>query len=308
MIGITRMIGRADPRYPQIVFRQKEFSEKLKVVEDSLNAIAKRQVMIKPVISKEIASITLNLAQALDAMDSHDINKAVTKQQFTMTAINNLAILLNEALDKMNEQMSQSMKSKAGNKQCNKPSSKGGKMSAKGMKDLQQKIGQQLEKLTSGLEGATKQGMNSKQGQSGMNREVAKLAAQQEALRNEMQKYQDEMGSKGVKDQGSLNEAAKEMEQMEKDLINKRITQETILRQQKIMTRLLESEKAEQMREQEEKRESTEAKNQQIGNPGLNYQYNMKKRASMDNLQLVLPALNSFYKTKVNSYIVKIEH
>jgi len=308
MIGITRMIGRADPRYPQIVFRQKEFSEKLKVVEDSLNAIAKRQVMIKPVISKEIASITLTLAQALDAMDSHDINKAVTKQQFTMTAINNLAILLNEALDKMNEQMSQSMKSKAGNKQCNKPSSKGGKMSAKGMKDLQQKIGQQLEKLKSGLEGATKQGMNSKQGQSGMNREVAKLAAQQEALRNEMQKYQDEMGSKGVKDQGSLNEAAKEMEQMEKDLINKRITQETILRQQKIMTRLLESEKAEQMREQEEKRESTEAKNQQIGNPGLNYQYNMKKRASMDNLQLVLPALNSFYKTKVNSYIVKIEH
>jgi hypothetical protein len=141
-----------------------------------------------------------------------------------------------------------------------------------------------------------------------MNREIAKLAAQQEALRNEMQKYQDEMGSRGLKEQGTLNEAGREMEQLEKDLINKNITQETLLRQQKIMSRLLESEKAEQTREQEEKRESTEAKNQKISNPGLNYQYNMKKRASQDNIQLVLPVMSSFYKSKVNGYIVKIVH
>jgi hypothetical protein len=62
------------------------------------------------------------------------------------------------------------------------------------------------------------------------------------------------------------------------------------------------------MREQEEKRESTEAKSQKNSNPGLNYQYNMKKRTSQDNLQLVLPGINSFYKSKVNNYIVKIEN
>ena len=74
------------------------------------------------------------------------------------------------------------------------------------------------------------------------------------------------------------------------------------------MSRLLESEKAEQIRDQEEKRESTEAKTQKISNPGLNYQYNMKKRTSQDNIQLSLPVVNLFYKNKVNSYIVKIEH
>jgi hypothetical protein len=105
-----------------------------------------------------------------------------------------------------------------------------------------------------------------------------------------------------------LSEAVQEMEQIEKDLINKRITQETIQRQQNIMTRLLESEKAEQLRDQEEKRESTEAKTQNNSNPSLNYQYNTKKRMSQDNIQLVLPGLNYFYKNKVSSYIVKIEN
>jgi vacuolar-type H+-ATPase subunit I/STV1 len=242
-------------------------------------------------------------------MDSRNVTMAMAKQQYVMTSINNLALLLGEALQKMNEDVASCKSAKPGNKSCNKPGGKGkGKKSAKNMKDMQDGIGKQLGKLKAGLEAAKKDGKDGKEGQSQMSRELAKLAAQQEALRNEMQKYQDEMGTKGVKDQGGMNDAARDMEQVEKDLINKRITQETINRQQNIMTRLLESEKAEQMRDQEEKRESTEAKTQQNSNPGLNYQYNIKKRASQDNIQLVLPGINSFYKSKVSSYIVKIEN
>ncbi len=309
MIGKTRQIARNDPKYTQLVYRQKEFGDKLKVVEDSLLAIAKRQIEIKPIVTKEIAAINNNIELALEAMDTRNINVAVAKQQFAMTSINNLALLLNESLQKMNEKMSSSMKSKSGNKACQNPSASGkGKKSAKSMKDMQDKIGKQLEKLKAGMDGAKKDGKGKPQGQQGMSRELARLAAQQEALRGEMQKYQDEMGSKGVKDQGTLNQASKDMEQIEKDLVNKRITQETIRRQQSIMTRLLESEKAEQMRDQEEKRESTEAKSKINSNPGLNYQYNSKKRASQDNIHLVLPGINSFYKNKVSSYIVKIEN
>jgi len=309
LISSTRQIARNDPKYTGLVYAQKEFSDKMQVVEDSLNAIAKRQIMIKPIVNKEISAINLNIGLALESLDARNINIAVAKQQYAMTSINNLALLLNESLQKMNEQMASSMKSKPGNKSCPNPSGKGkGKMSAKNMKDLQRSIGMQLEKLKAGMEKAGKSGKEGMQGQTGMSKELAKLAAQQEALRNEMQKYQDEMGAKGLKDQKSLNEAARDMDQIEKDLVNKRITQETINRQQNIMTRLLESEKAEQVRDLEEKRESTEAKSQKNSNPGLNYQYNMKKRASQDNIQLVLPGINSFYKTKVNSYIVKIEN
>jgi hypothetical protein len=265
--------------------------------------------MIKPIITKEIGAINLNIELALEALDIRNINMAVAKQQYSMTSINNLALLLDESLQKMNEKMSGSMSSKKGKKSCQKPGGKGkGKMSCSSMKDIQEGIGKQLEKLKAGLEKSGKDGKGSMQGQNGMNKEIAKLAAQQEALRNEMQKYQDEMGSKGTKEQGTLNDAGKEMEQIERDLVNKRITQETVRRQQNIMTRLLESEKAEQMREQEEKRESTEAKTTKNSNPAMNYQYNIKNRASQDNIRLILPGINSFYQNKVNSYIVKIEN
>ncbi len=310
MIGETKQIARNDPRYPELVARQKEFSEKMEVVEDSLKAIAKRQIEVKPVVTKEINAINDGIARALEALEARNISLATVKQQLAMTSINNLALLLNEALNKMSmNSSSPSSNSKPGKGSCNNPGGKGKKKtSAKSMKDLQDQIGKQLEKLKAGMEGTKKGGSEGQLPQSEMSREVAKLAAQQEALRNELQKYQDEMGTKGLKDNGSLNQAAREMEQIEKDLVNKRINQETIRRQQSIMSRLLESEKAEQVREMEEKRESTEAKSQKNSNPASNYQYNIKTRASLDNIQLKLPALNSFYKSKVNGYIVKIEN
>lgn len=307
MIGVTHRIARNDPRYTALVARQKEFGDKMQVVEDSLVALAKRQIAIQAVVTKEIAAINQNIGMTLEAMDARNINLAVAKQQFTMTSINNLALLLNEAMQKMNEQSNSCKSQKAGNKSCNKPGGKGkGKMSAKSMKEMQDQIGKQLQKMKEGMEAAKKAGQG-KPSPQGMSRDLAKLAAQQEALRNAMQKYQDDMGTKGVKEQGNLGDAARDMEQIEKDLINKRITQETIRRQQNIMSRLLESEKAEQMRDQEEKRESTEAKSYPTSNPAANLQYNPKKRTGQDNIQLILPGLNSFYKSKVSTYIVKIE-
>jgi hypothetical protein len=307
LINKSKSIVRTDPRYLDLVLRQKEFGDKMKIVEDSLVAISKRQLMIKPIVTREIAAINNNITLAVEAFESRNLSNVVTRQQYAMTSINNLALLLAESLQKMNEQMSSSMQSKGGSKSCNNPNSKGGKKSAKDMKDLQAKIGEQLKKLKEGMEGSKKQGTSSKSDQQGLNKEVAKLAAQQEALRNAMQKYQEELGSQGIKSQNGLNEAVRDMEQIEKDLVNKNISQETMKRQQRILSRLLESEKAEQTREREERRESTEATNQKISNLGQAFEYNRTKRGSEDQLQLALPAFNSFYKTKVNGYIVKIE-
>jgi len=308
MILQTKQVTRNDPRYPELLYRQKEFTDKMSVVEDSLNAIARRQIAVKPVILKEIDAINRNIELALSAMEERNIDNAAAKQQFAMTSINNLALLLNEALQNMDQQLNSCSKSRSGNKSCSRPGGKGkGKMSAKSMKEMQENIGKQLEQLKAGMEKMNKAGQTGMQGQKAMSEQIARLAAEQEALRNEMRKYQDEMGTKGLKQQGYLSDAEREMEQNERDLINKRITQETIRRQQRIMSRLLESEKAEQIREQEEKRESTEAKSQNISNPGTDFQYNFKKRAGQDNLQLTLPAFTLFYKNKVSGYIVKIE-
>ena len=97
------------------------------------------------------------------------------------------------------------------------------------------------------------------------------------------------------------------MEQTEQDLVNKRLTEETLKRQQDILTRLLESEKAERQREQDEKRESNEAKDQDYRNQSQFEEYKKLKMREIELLKTIPPSLNPFYRNLVNSYFQNIE-
>jgi hypothetical protein len=139
-------------------------------------------------------------------------------------------------------------------------------------------------------------------GDGGMSEGLAKLAAQQEALRRELQKAADKMGKDGKQGNGGLSKLAEDMEKTENDLVNKMISQETLRRQQEILTRLLEAEKAERERELDEKRESQEPKNEIFRNQNQFLEYNTLKQKEAELLQTIPPSLNQFYKNKVNEY------
>jgi hypothetical protein len=97
------------------------------------------------------------------------------------------------------------------------------------------------------------------------------------------------------------------MEQTEKDIVNRMISEQTLKRQQEITTRLLESEKAEREREQDEQRKSEEAKNAFHRNPSEFEEYKRMKLKEMELLKTVPPSLNSYYKQKVNDYFQSID-
>ena len=67
-----------------------------------------------------------------------------------------------------------------------------------------------------------------------------------------MQQISQEQNKDGRKQLGDLDNISKEMEQTEKDLVNKKISDETVKRQEQIKTRMLEAEKADQEREQDQ--------------------------------------------------------
>jgi hypothetical protein len=101
---------------------------------------------------------------------------------------------------------------------------------------------------------------------------------------------------------GNAKQLEKELEDSEKQLLNKNITPEMISRHQEILTKLLESEKAMKEREFEEKRESKKGSNTFIRNPNEFLEYNKTKLNNEEVLKIVLPSLNLFYKKKVNEY------
>jgi hypothetical protein len=207
----------------------------------------------------------------------------------------------------MQNNLSMSSKSK-GKSSCSKPGGTG-QSSMKSMRKLQEQLNKQMKGLKDGLEAGKKEGKgkSSKPGEHGMSEQLARLAAEQEALRGEMKKYLDKLNEQGIKDGGGMNDAMKQMEQTEKELVNKKILQETLTRQEQILTRMLESEKAELQREQEEKRKSTEAKNPKLSNPSSNFQYNIQKTQSVELVKTVQPAYNYFFKNKINGYFLKFE-
>jgi Mg-chelatase subunit ChlI len=143
-------------------------------------------------------------------------------------------------------------------------------------------------------------------GQQGMSEQFARMAAQQEAIRKMMQDYNDELkGANGMGDK-SIEQLLEEMKQTEKELVNRSISAQTITRQKNIETRMLESERAQQEREQEEKRESTEARERYSPSPPKEWQFDKNRSQQTELLKTVPPALQYYYKEKVNRYFYNI--
>jgi hypothetical protein len=254
-------------------------------------------------MEKAVAEIKESQTPSYDGKNHKQ--EAQSRQQFAMTSINNLALMLNEALSQM---QAQAKSQKPGSGSCNKPGGNGKKPSMANLRQMQEQLNKQIQKMKEGLEkGGNKPGQKPGMGMGGMSQEIAKLAAQQEAIRQELQKMADQINKDG-KGSGNMSKLAKEMEETETDLVNKLISPETMKRQQEILTRLLEHEKAEKEREMDEKRQSNEAKNENFSNPNQFFEYNRQKLKETELLKTVPPSLNPFYKSKVNQYFNNIDN
>lgn len=301
LINRTNEISILDPQYPSVIEKQNRIKDDLVMVEDSLWALSKRQQMIEPFVTREIGDINRQVDAALDHLTERRKANATESQQFVMTSVNNLALLLSEALQQMMNAMQMQCSG-----QCKKGSPKpgNGKASMKSMREMQQQLNQQIQKMKE--EGMTPS-KSDKSRNSAQSESFARMAAQQEAIRRMMSQYQDMMKEEGMGNSKELKDMMDQMEKTETELVNKIITQQTIDRLKDIETRLLKHEKAELKREQEEKRESTEGKDVNNRNPDQFLEYNKLQDKEIELLRTVPPDLRPYYKEKVNQYFYYFE-
>lgn len=304
LMADTRATSPLDPRYPELMQQQKQIKDDLQMVEDSLWALSKRQPMIEPLVTKEIENINRHVDRALEGMNDRKLGEATGDQQFVMTSINNLALLLSEALQQMMNAM-QMQSSGQCSKGCPKPG--GGSPSMTNMRKMQEQLNKQLQQMKEGMQ---KQGQGQKpqqNGQPSMSEQLARMAAEQAAIRKMMDEYQEELKKEGYGNSKELDQLTKDMEKTETELVNKIVTQQMLERQKEILTRLLKHEKAEMEREREEKRESREAKDYIYSNPNEFLEYNRMKDNETELLKTIPPNLTPFFKSKVNEYFFNFE-
>ncbi|MFY0651551.1 MAG: hypothetical protein JXQ96_05935 [Cyclobacteriaceae bacterium] len=283
-----RGVNQSDPRYVTLSQRQLKLRDDSRIIEDSLMSLASRVFQIASFITRELDGMNDNIEASLQALKDRKLSIALSNQQFSMTSINNLALLLDDVLQQMQQQMSDAM----GNPDKGK---KGQKQKVPGLSELQKQLNQKIENLKKG-------GKSGRQ----LSEELAKLAAEQEMIRQklqEMEKLMDE-GSKGGK--GGTKDAIKKMEQTEMDLVNKRISQQTIQRQKDILTRLLKAENAMRERELDKERKSEQGDELKREIPPKFEEYLQTKEKEIELLKTIPLKLNPYYKEEVNKYFKRL--
>jgi hypothetical protein len=298
------------PKYKELAQKQRKLKDDSKIIEDSLFALSKRVPQLEASVNQEIADIKRNMDEAVSGLSDRETPTVLVKQQYSMTAINNLALLLSEAIE--DAQMNAQMKMQ-GNKACKKPGEgmpSPGEM--KKMQEQQKKLSEQMKKLADQMQqkqGETpKPGENKKPGSEGSNgefsKQLAQMAAEQEMIRKKMQELAEKMGNN--QQRRMAQELINKMEENETDIYNKRINQQLLMRQKDIEIKLLEAENALREQEMDEQRESREGKVDAPINAEQYKEYLRQKEKQAELLRTVPPALKPYYRQKVTEFFNKL--
>ena len=280
-------IREGDPRVVKLGQEQLKLKDDSQIIQDSLVALSQRVFQISSFIMKELSEMNRQMDGAIESLKEKRINEVIGKQQFTMTSINNLVLLLDDVLQQMQQQMASQMSNGQGKDQKNKPQ-------PGGLSELQKQLSQQIKDL----KGSGKSGRE-------LSEELARMAAQQERLRNALENF--ETGMDGNKLGEKIEKLVEQMEQNEWDLINKNITDETIERQQEILTRLLDAENSMRERGEDDEREAKTARDFELSIPPSLNEYLKAKEKEIELLRTIPAKLNPYYKKETNKYFKRIK-
>ncbi|MCB0686357.1 MAG: DUF4175 domain-containing protein, partial [Saprospiraceae bacterium] len=263
-------------------------------IEDSLQSLSQRVYQIESFVLEKVAEINNHMSKSLQLLEDRKKAQASDNQQRVMKNVNDLALMFSESMDQMQQQMAAMM---SGQQMCSKPGGAKPKDGSSGVpmdkiSEGQQQLNGDMQKMKEGMQ---------KSGEGGTSKEFAQMAAKQAALRKALRDIQNEKQGQG---QGSkeLEEILEQMDKIETELVNKRLTNEMLKRQEDILTRLLESEKAEREKEYDNKRESRTAENIERNLPPSVEEYLKKREAQIEPFKTVSPALKPYYKQLVEEY------
>ena len=278
-------IQQSDPRYLHVSQGEINLQNDSKVLEDSLLAISKKDPFLSSVVTREVGELNDHVSKAVDHIKERRKGNAGTEMQFSMSKINNLALLLDNHFEMMMNMMAKA----AGGK--GKP--KNGKEKTPGLGQMQKQLNDQIQKLKNGQ----------KMGRQ-YSEDLARMAAEQERIRRALQEMSEKLKKEGG--MGIGNDIPSKMEQTEMDLVNKNITEQTIKRQSEILTRLLEAEKSMRERDQDQERKGESAKDHFKEIPPAFEEYLRLKEKEVELLKTLPPRLFPYYKKEVTDYFKRI--
>ncbi len=222
--------------FPKKLKEQIKLKEHFEHIDDSLYTLSLRMVKLSSKIQEDIGSAHYNLDKSLENIAENRIQQGMSNQQYTMTAANNLADLLSDMLENLQNQKPGSGKGK-------------GKEGELSLPDVIKKQQGMMKKMKEGMDAQKGKGKKGKEAMSG---EQFQMYQEQKMLKDQLREMLDRQGGGGQKGKAVLNQ----MEELEKILLEKGITKESLDRMQKLEHELLEMENAALERNKDTKRKA----------------------------------------------------
>lgn len=280
-----KKLGSDNASLPGKLRRQDLLRENFRHIDDSLYSLALRNQMISEPITKKLVDVDYSLEQTLDRLAQNDIRMGVSSQQYVVTGANDLAYLLSDILSNMEDMLSSS--------------SAQGQGQGQQLPDIIQKQGELNEKMQQQMQKGEEKQKGGESGESGEEESGAlfRIFQEQQMLRRALEKKLKEEGQ-----DGRGNGVKKEMEQIEKQLLEKGFDPGVLQRMQRLEHRLLELEEAEIQQGRKPERESTTGKDEYKNETNAARERAKEYFNTTEILNRQTLPLRPIYKLKVKEY------
>ncbi len=313
LMGVMKGMNNKHPSFAQNLKEQFRLKTYFEHIDDSLYVLSMRQARLSQNINLYLANAHYYLDETLTHYEDFQLLKATADQHYVMTAANDLAVMLSDLLQNMQSQMGMgagkgqgkgfslpdiiqkqselSEQMKSGMQEKGKePGQKEGKGEQKGEKGEESKEGENGTKSTSGEGGS---------------QELFEIYKQQAMLRQALENQLNDLN--GVGEKAQANKVKKQMEDLERLLLEKGITNQVLERMMRLEHELLKLKEAVQKQGRENKRQSTTNTKDfpKVTPEQLEFKNKYFQQNEILNRE-VLP-LRDQYKKKVREYFKKVE-
>jgi len=241
LIAFSKGLRSSSPRLAETATRQHDIKRSADQLLKQILILSRKTFYITPPINRALGKTQLAMNKSISNLEQKRVGTARSEQKKVLSGFNETAYLLLSAMSEM-----QSSQSASGFEQYMEALSE--------MSEQQQGINQGTMQL----------------GQMGMMAQqqmMEQLQQQQEGLQ---EKLEELLGDMPGEETGGMAQANEEMEDVIEDFRRKQITRETIERQERILSRMLDSQKSMKQRDFSEKRKShTGEEFEYVGPTGL---------------------------------------
>ena len=235
----------------QLAQQQQRLQESMQNIANNMMQLGQKSTAVTPEMAQDMGDALQAMRDAMKSMADRNGMQAMQSQSAAMKAMNGAA-------SKMGSAMAQMMQGEGAGQGGNGQMPGQGEGRGKSPFQRLQQLADQQQSINDGMNRVGQSGQMSEQQRA----EMGRLAGQQGRALKSLQEIEDQRKNANGQKQplGDLNRIAKDMEEVMSDMQIGNITSDTRLRQERILSRLLDASRSMNERDYEKNRESSSGK------------------------------------------------